>query len=78
VAIKAGHGVASLDALYDRLAAHRDSGSPRPVLGQHVHIGLVSPFVVAYRHVPGRDLVGVIRVVHGSRRLTRKLLRGDA
>jgi plasmid stabilization system protein ParE len=33
-------------------------------------------YVVAYRHVPNSDLVGVIRVVHGSRHITRKLLAG--
>ncbi len=81
LATKAGLGVAadyaaSLEALYDRLAAHPDSGSPRPVYGRHVRIGLVLPYVVAYRHVPNSDLVGIIRVVHGSRHIRRKLLAG--
>jgi len=67
---------ASLEALYDRLAVHPDSGAPRPAYGQHVRIGLVWPYVVVYRHVPNSDLVGVIRVVHGSRHITRKLLAG--
>ena len=81
LATKAGLGVAadyaaSLEALYDRLAAHPDSGAPRPKYGRHVRIGLVWPYVVAYRHLPNSDLVGVIRVVHGSRHITRNLLRG--
>ena len=59
-----------------RLAAHPDSGAPRPAYGRHVRIGLVWPYVVAYRHVPNSDLVGVICVVHGSRHITRKLLAG--
>jgi len=35
-----------------------------------------SPYVVAYRYVPESGLVGVIRVLHGSRNITRKLLAG--
>ena len=75
LATKAGRDVAadyaaSLEALYDRLAVHPDSGAPRPAYGRHVRIGLVWPYVVAYRHVPNSDLVGVIRVVHGSRHIT--------
>jgi toxin ParE1/3/4 len=81
LATKAGRDVAadyaaSLEALYDRLAVHPDSGAPRPAYGRHVRIGLVWPYVVAYRHVPNSDLVGVIRVVHGGRHITRKLLAG--
>jgi toxin ParE1/3/4 len=81
LATKAGLGVAadyaaSLEALYDRLASHPNSGAPRPKYGRHVRIGLVLPYVVAYRHAPNSDLVGIIRVVHGSRYITRKLLAG--
>jgi plasmid stabilization system protein ParE len=80
---KAGHGVAadytaSLEALYERLAAHPGSGAPRPEYGRQVCIGLVLPYVVAYRYVPDSDLVGIIRVLHSSRRITRKLLRGGS
>lgn len=83
LAAKAGRGVAadyaaSFEALYDRLAVYPSSGAPRPALGRHVRIGLVSPYVVAYRHVPDSDLVGVIRVVHGRRHITHKLLRGES
>lgn len=78
---KAGYSVAaeyaaSFEALYDRLAVHPDSGAPRDAFGPHVHIGLGSPHIVAYRHVPNTDFVGIIRIIHGSRRITRKLLRG--
>jgi toxin ParE1/3/4 len=83
LAAKVGHGIAadyaaSFEALYDRLAAHPGSGAPRPAFGRHVRIGLVLPYVVAYRHVPDSDLVGIIRVVHGRRHITRKLLRGES
>src|SRR5271163_612432 len=81
LAAKAGHGVAvsyaaSFEALYDRLAAYPGSGAPRPNSGRYVRIGLVLPYVIAYRYVPDSDLVGVIRVLHGSRHITRKLLHG--
>ena len=66
--------VASFETLYDRLAAFPESGAPRFEFGRHVRIGLVSPYVVAYRYVPDSGLVGIIRVLHGSRHITRKLL----
>ena len=47
----------SFAALYDRLASFPDSGAPRPILGRHVRMGVVSPNLVFYRHVPGSDLV---------------------
>jgi len=64
----------SFAALYDRLASFPDSGAPRPILGRHVRMGVVSPYLVFYRHVPGSDLVGVIRTLHGKRNITRRLL----
>jgi len=78
---EAGQAVAEkfnfrFESLYDRLADHPDSGPPRPKLGPHIRIGLVPPYVVIYRHVEGDDTVSVIRIVHGRRRLTRKLLQG--
>jgi toxin ParE1/3/4 len=61
LATKAGRAVAadylaSLEALYDRLAVHPDGGAPRPAYGRHVRIGLVWPYIVAYRHVPNSNL----------------------
>jgi toxin ParE1/3/4 len=69
---------ASLEALYDRLASFPDSGAPRPEFGRYVRMGVVSPFLVFYRHVPRSDLVGVIRLLHGSRNITRRLLGGGS
>ena len=78
---KAGHNVAvkyvaSFEALYERLTAHPDSGAPRSAIGRHVRIEIVLPYVVIYRHVADDDVVAIIRIVHGSRRITDKLLRG--
>ena len=47
--------------------------APRPGMSALDSSGRMS---WAYRHVPDSDLVGVIRVLHGSRHITRKLLRG--
>ncbi len=66
---------ARFEALYDRLANHPDSGPMRPKLGPYIRIGLVFPYVVIYRHVEGDDTVSIIRIVHGRRQITRKLLQ---
>ncbi len=65
---------AEFEALYLRLATFPESGSPRPKLGRFIRIGLVSPYMVVYRHAPGDDLVAVIRILHGRRRITRRRL----
>ena len=65
---------AEFDALYRRLAAFPESGSPRPKLGRFVRIGLASPYVVFFRHAPDGDVVAVIRILHGRRRVTRRML----
>lgn len=65
---------AEFDALYRRLEAFPESGSPRPKLGRFIRIGLVSPYVVVYRHIPDDDLVAIVRILHGRRRITRRSL----
>jgi toxin ParE1/3/4 len=79
--VKAGAVVArrcdaGFDLLYTRPAAFPESGSPRPALGGFVRIGVVSPYLMIYRHVPDDDLVVVLRIVHGRRRISRR--HGDA
>jgi len=76
---KAGHNVAakylaSFEAIYERLAAHPDSGAPRPAIGRHVRIGIASPYIVIYEHDKASDTVTIFRVVHGRRRITGKML----
>ncbi len=76
---KAGWNVASkydglFERLYDRLADHPRSGAPRPVLGLNIRIGIVSPYIVVYRNEED-DTVTVLRIVHGRRRITGKMLR---
>jgi toxin ParE1/3/4 len=66
--------VGLLEALYDRLSEFPDSGAPRPALGARMRIGIVSPFIVIYEHDPDRDVVTVLRIVHGNQRISAKLL----
>ena len=74
----AGHLVASRYAaefknVYRSLARFPDSGPSRPALGPLSRIKLVHPYVVVYdRDV---DAVTVLRVLHGRRDITIKLIR---
>lgn len=65
---------ALFERLYDRLAAHPGIGAPRPALGRDIRIGIVSPYIVNYRHTRADDIVTVLRVVHDRRRITGRLL----
>ena len=64
--------------LYDNLADFSDSGPPRPKVGTQIRIGVVFPYIVIYRHTEADGIVYVLRIVHGSRRITGKLLRGTS
>ena len=66
-----------IERLYDRLAEHPDSCEARPRLGAHIRVGVVVPYLVIYRHAIGDDTVSIVRVVHGRRKITRKLLQGS-
>lgn len=66
-----------IESLYDRLSEHPDSCEARPKLGAHVRVGVIVPYLVIYRHAAGDDTVSIIRVVHGRRKITRKLLQGS-
>lgn len=79
LAKSAGLGVATkytaaFERLYDRLAEHPASGPPRPSLGRGIRIAIVLPYVVIYRYDPAADLVTVLRIVHGRRNITAKLI----
>jgi toxin ParE1/3/4 len=60
--------------LYDRLGDFPGSGAPRPAIGADIRIGIVSPYIVIYRHSVDNDTVTVLRIVHGRRRITGELL----
>jgi toxin ParE1/3/4 len=62
------------ERLYDRLGDYPGSGAPRRALGSDIRIGIVSPYIVIYRHRADDDTVTVLRIVHGRRRITGALL----
>ena len=83
LAAKAGANVAArydadFDALYRRLEQFPESGSPRPALGRLVRIGVVSPYNVIHEYVEADDAVTILRIVHGRRRFTRRMLNQPA
>jgi toxin ParE1/3/4 len=67
---------ASFERLYDILADFPGTGPPRPALGAHIRIGVVLPYIVIYSHTETDGVVRVLRIVHGSRRISGTLLRG--
>jgi toxin ParE1/3/4 len=77
---KAGVSVAArydadFDVFYRHLQQFPESGAPRPKLGATVRIGVVFPYVVFYRYVEADDAVLVLRLLHGRRKVTRRMLR---
>jgi toxin ParE1/3/4 len=62
-------------ALYLRLERFPGSGSPRPALGQLVRMGIVSPYNIIYEYIEADDTVTIMRIVHGRRRITRRILK---
>ena len=45
--------------LYDNLADFPESGAPRSKIGAKIRIGVVSPYVVIYRHT--EDIITICR-----------------
>ena len=82
IASDAGYLVASktnarIEDLYERLADYPESCQARLRLGAHIRVGVVFPYLVIYRHIKDDDTVSIIRIIHGRREITRKILRGD-
>ncbi len=69
--------IGAFEDVYDRLAAYPQSGSPRSTLGSEIRISVVAPFVIIYEYIEADDLVIILRVLHGHRKLSvRSLSRG--
>lgn len=64
-----------LSEVYDRLAVHPDMYAARPKLGPKIRAAVVWPYLVIYEHTTP-DLVNVLRILHGSRRIGPSLLYG--
>jgi toxin ParE1/3/4 len=65
---------ADFNKAYLALAQFPGSGAPRPKLGRNVRIKIVSPYLIIYLH--DGDTATVLRVLHGKRNITRKLVKG--
>jgi plasmid stabilization system protein ParE len=66
--------VRAFEAMFDRLAGHPESGALRPALGEHVRIGVVWPYIAIYEYVAAEDIVYVLRIVHGRRKIAAATL----
>ena len=78
LANKAGAAVADkydarFNELYDRLAIDPDMYAARPKLGPKIRVAVVRPYLVIYEHATP-DIVNIVRILHGGRRLTPALL----
>jgi len=76
---KAGIHVANrfaddFDAFYRRLELFPESGALRPRLGPLVRIGVVAPYAIIHEYVAVDDVVTIMRIVHGRRRITPHML----
>jgi len=79
LAAKAGASVAAryagdFDAVYRRLEQFPGSGSPRRAYGSLLCIGVVSPYTIYHEYSEAEDVVTIMRIVHGHRRFTRRML----
>src|SRR5688500_3602234 len=50
------------------------SGSRRPALGSQARIAVVNPYVIIYDYTPDSDMLTLLRVVHGRRDISLRLL----
>ena len=65
------------EELFDRLVEFPDSGALRPAVGRDIRVGIVAPYVVIFRYLAVDDTVTVMRIVHGRRKISGKLLSGS-
>ena len=58
----------------ERLLEFPRSGAPRPRLGSETRIAIVAPYILIYDYAPADDVLTLLRILHGKRDITRKLL----
>ena len=51
------------------------SGAPRPSLGEFARILVVYPYVMLYDYESSSGVLTVLRVLHGKKAITEKVLR---
>jgi toxin ParE1/3/4 len=71
VAVSYGHKFATL---IERLVESPGIGPPRPALGPDARIGIVPPYLLIYDFTAPDDTLTLLRVVHGRRNITRRLM----
>jgi toxin ParE1/3/4 len=64
---------ARFTGIFDRLAEHPDMYAARPALGATIRVAVVPPYLVIYEHRTP-DVVNILRILHGRRRLRPALL----
>ena len=60
--------------LIERLVESPGIGAPRPALGPHARIGIIQPYLLIYDFTAVDDTLTLLRVVHGRRNITRRLI----
>ena len=59
----------------ERLVDLPETGAPRSLLGADTRIAIVSPYVLIYDYARKDDTLSLLRILHGRRNITNKLLR---
>ena len=60
-----------------RLVEFPRIGAPRPKFGPAVRIWTVEPSVIYYRYAEAADTVRVLRILHGKRNVSRRVLAAE-
>lgn len=58
----------------ERLVEFPRLGPRRPALGADTRVGIVRPYILIYDYTKKDDVLALLRVVHGRRNITRRLV----
>jgi plasmid stabilization system protein ParE len=58
-----------------RLVEFPGIGTRRPALGTDTRIGIVRPCILIYDYAAATDTLTLLRIVHGKRNITARLIR---
>lgn len=70
----AGDYVARFEKQMETIREYPLAFEARPQWGRHARRGLVPPFVIIYDYDKNAETVTILRVLHGGRHITRKLI----
>ena len=57
----------------ERLVEMPRNGASKPALGPHARRVVVPPYILIYDYTSGDDMVTLLRVLHGRRRITAEM-----